>query len=92
MITGQGPAGVPISINSVTTMGNELAAGVIGADNRFAISVPPLEPNVRIGIAIGDLAGTRFSAEEFNADDYKGDEALVVPMVGYFLDTAMVLP
>jgi hypothetical protein len=92
VVTGRGPAGVPITIVGVTTMGNDLGSGVIGADNHFAIQVAPLTPNVRIGIAIGDLTGTNFRADEFDANAYKGAEALMVPLVGYFLDTTMVLP
>ncbi len=91
-VTGRGPAGVPITIVSVTTMGNELGSGVIGADGRFSIPVAPLSSSVRIGISIGDLTGTKFEGKDFNADVYKGDGALMVPLVGYFLDTAMVQP
>jgi hypothetical protein len=54
--------------------------------------VAPLESSVRIGVAIGDLTGTSYTAEEFDAEAYKGPEALMVPMVGYFLDTTMVQP
>lgn len=92
MVTGGGPAGIPISIESVTTMGEVLGIGTIGSDNRFAITVSPLTANVRIGIALGDLSGTNHTNEEFNADAYKGDDALVMPMVGYYLDTALVQP
>lgn len=73
-------------------MGDVLGIGTIGSDNRFAITVPPLTASVRIGIALGDLRGTNRTDEEFNADAYKGDDALLVPMVGYYLDTALVQP
>lgn len=92
IVTGSGPAGVPISIVSVTTMGDELGIGVIGPDSRFSIAVAPLADNVRIGVGLGDLSGTDFTADEFNADVYKGSEALLVPLVGYFQDTARVQP
>lgn len=73
-------------------MGDLLGTGTIGPDNRFAITVAPLTANIRIGIALGDLGGTGRTYEEFNADAYKGDEALMVPMTGYYLDTALVQP
>ena len=92
VVTGQGPAGVPISIVNVTDMGSELGVGVIGADSRFSITVQPLLGSTRIGLGLGDLGGTNLNAEDFNADAYKGSEALVVPMVGYFQDTALVQP
>ena len=91
-VTGRGPAGIPISLGNLTMGGEELGAGVIGADNRFAITVPALPANVRIGIALGDLSGSGHSPDEFDADSYKGVDALMVPMVGYYLDTALIQP
>jgi hypothetical protein len=92
MITGRGPAGIPISLGNLTMSGEELGAGVIGSDNRFAITVPPLSSNIRVGIALGDLGRTGRAPEEFDTDSYKGDGALMVPLVGYYLDTALVQP
>jgi hypothetical protein len=91
-VTGRGLAGIPISIDNLTLGGNELGAGIVGKDNRFSIEVPPLADNVRIGIAVGDVSSTGHSLEEFNADAYKGDEPLMVPMIGFYLDTALVQP
>jgi hypothetical protein len=92
VVTGQGPAGVPISIVNVTNMGSELGVGVIGPDGRFSVAVDPLPGSTRIGLGLGDLQGTDLKAEDFNADIYKGSEALVVPMVGYYQDTVLVRP
>jgi hypothetical protein len=91
-VTGRGLAGIPISIDNLTLGGNELGAGIVGNDNRFSIKVPPLADNVRIGVAIGDVSSTGHSLEEFDADAYKGDEPLMVPMIGFYLDTALAQP
>ncbi len=92
VVKGSGPAGIPIAIINVTDMGAELGAGVIDPNNRFAIAVSPLPVNVRIGLTLGDLTGTSYTYEQFNEEAYKGEEALLVPLVGYFQDTALVQP
>lgn len=90
LVKGSGPAGIPVVIVNVTMLGDELGGGVIGADNRFAISVPPLPSSIRIGLTVDDLTGTNYTIEEFYGDEYKGEGALMVPMVGYFQDTVLV--
>ena len=92
VVKGNGPAGIPIVIVSVTTMGNQLGSGVIGPDSQFAISVQPLTANIRIGLKLGDLEGTGRTYEEFFAPEYLGDEAQALPLVDNFLDTALVKP
>ncbi len=92
VVRGSGPTGIPIVIMNVTMMGTILGGDDVGPDNRFEVEVPPLEPNIRIGLAIGDLTGTSHTWEEFQSEWYKGKEALLVPLVGYFQDTALVQP
>jgi len=89
LVKGNGPAGVSIVIFNVT-FGMPIGTGVIDADNRFAVSVPPLEPNIRIGVGVDAPDGQDFTPEEFYSDKYKGEGALLVPFIGYFQDTVMV--
>jgi len=89
-VTGTGPAGVPISLQDVTFMGTVLAQTVIGSDDTFMFQVTALEKNHRIGIALGDLTGTRWKPEDFNNAAYQGEEPMLVPQVGFFYDTALV--
>lgn len=92
VVTGSGPAGIPIVIVSTTTMGDELGSGVIGSDGKFSVSVIPLQPNVRIGLALGDLSGTSYDSSLFDRNEFHGQEALLVPLVGFFHDTTLVEP
>lgn len=89
-VTGTGPEGVPIMIVDVTFMGEPLGQGVIGSNGVFAIKVPVLEKNHRIGIMLGNLTGTPWKMEDFYAPEYRGDEAVQMPMVGFVYDSAMV--
>jgi hypothetical protein len=90
-ITGKGTPGVPVIIYDVTFMGEVLGQGTIQSDGTFKILVPTLEKGHRIGLGIADLAGTKWKAEDFQNPGYNGDEARLIPMVGFFFDTAMVL-
>jgi hypothetical protein len=90
VITGGGPPGVPIILFDVTAMGVALGQTTIGEDGRFEFTVDPLESAHRIGVALGELAGTGYTAEELQETIYFGDESLSVPLVGFFYDTAMV--
>jgi hypothetical protein len=84
-VSGVGPAGLPISIMNVTMMGEMLGSGVVGADGKFTISTVPLPANTRIGVYV-DLAAIGLT----DADVQAGSGAMNVPLVGYFVDTAMV--
>jgi len=92
VVKGKGPAGIPIVIANVTTMGNELGAGVIGPDNRFAITVQPLVANTRIGVKPGNLEGTGHTYEEFFTPEYQGEGAQNIPLVDNYLDTVLAGP
>ena len=89
-VTGTGPAGVPIRLADVTFVGEFIAAGQIEEDGTFEIILSkPLETSHRVGLTI-DLAGTPWTVEDFQAPEFNGDEALMVPQVGFYYDTAMV--
>lgn len=92
-VRGSGPPGVPIVITNITLMGEPLVYGKIGADGRFDLELPdPLQENYRIGIALGDLAGTPWTKEDFRNPLFYGDEAQTVPKVGFFYDSSLVIP
>lgn len=86
VVTGKGPAGVPIVIVDVTRMGRELGSGVIGPDGRFSIQVSPLPAGHRIGIMLGDVSGTDINPTDF----ITSEEYVDIPLVGILFDTAMV--
>lgn len=90
-VSGSGPAGVPIFILDITFAGEPLAQGVIGRDGSFSFPVNELEKGHRLGIALGDLAGSGYTEEELLVPGYFGDTALTVPTIGFFLDTALVV-
>ncbi len=89
-VTGSGTPGVPLILYNVTFMGEVFGQATVDESGRFAFNVPPLEENVRVGIGLDDLTGTRWSADYFLATGFRGSEALSLPNVGYFLDTAQV--
>jgi hypothetical protein len=92
VVRGSGPAGVPVLLVDVTFMGQSLAQTVIGADGTFEVSLNPLEKNHRIGIMVGDLAGTAWSDASFQDPGYNGTQAMQVPQVGFLFDTVFVEP
>jgi hypothetical protein len=91
-VTGNAPAGIVVSIQNITTMGDELGSGVVGPDNRFTVTVVPLEANVRLGLFVKDVGSSGKNPDDFNNDAYKGPNPLMVPSVGYYQDTASVTP
>lgn len=86
MVTGAGPANVPIKVVDITRMGRELGTGVIGSDGNFAIEVSPLIQGDRIGIMLGDVTGTDIDPADYS----KGESYSDIPMIGVVFDTAMV--
>jgi len=90
-VSGTGTAGVPVSLQDVTFMGTLLAQTVIRPDGTFVFQLAaPLEAKHRLGIMVDNLAGTKFKPEDFYAPDYFGDEAMQLPQIGFYYDTAMV--
>lgn len=83
-IHGVGPAGLPIVIKNITLMGEQIGAGIIGADGTFSIPVT-LQSNIRIGLS-ADIEAFGLTAKDIQP----GDDAMTVPLVGYFYDTARV--
>ena len=92
VVRGSGPAGVPVLLVDVTFMGQNLAQTVIGPDGTFEVTLNPLETNHRIGLMLGELAGTAWSDASFQDPGYNGTQAMQVPQVGFLFDTAFVEP
>jgi len=90
LVTGTGPAGVPILLQDVTFMGAQMSSTVIGQDGKFAFQVAPLSKNHRIGICLADLSGTSWKPEDFSSQAYSGEEPMQVPQAGYYYDTTLV--
>lgn len=89
-IRGTGPVGVPIMIVDITFMGSVMGKGRVNREGTFAITVPEIEKNRRIGLALGDLSGTEWLEEDFYLEGYNCNEPMQVPHVGFFYDTVMV--
>jgi len=90
VLRGSGPANVPIVIADLFLMGEVIGSGVIGADGRFEITVPPLEKGHWIGIALDNLSGTEFAYEDFYPQGFRGVGAEQIPQVGFAYDSDYV--
>jgi hypothetical protein len=73
-------------------MGQTLAQTVIGPDGTFEVTLNALEKNHRLGIMLGELAGTPWSEATFQDPSYNGPQAMQVPQVGFLFDTVFVEP
>jgi hypothetical protein len=78
MVTGSGPAGLPIRLYDVGITGEELGSVVIGQQGTFSIQLlSPLRSGQRVGLALGDLQGTTFKRQDFT------NQALIdLPIIG----------
>lgn len=86
-VTGTGPAGVPIKLVDVTTMGEELALTTIDENGNFSFSLDkPLTSGHAVGLMIGDLSNTDFNYDEFTYSD----EYIDKPMIGTLFYIAVV--
>lgn len=87
-ITGSGPANVPIRLVNVTRSAEEIGRTVIGADGKFSLAVSNLPAGERVGIMIGDLAGTGFDRINFLSGPGYED----IPQMGIFFAQASIEP
>jgi hypothetical protein len=90
IVTGTGPAAVPILLQDVTFAGAPLGETVIGMDGTFTFQVAPLGARHRIGVTLGNLETTNFSSESFTNPSYQGDEAMLLPQISFYYDTTLV--
>lgn len=86
-VTGTGPAGVPIKLVDITTMGEELALTTVDENGNFSFSLDkPLTSGHAVGLMIGDLSDTDFNYDEFTYSD----EYIDKPMIGTLFYIAVV--
>lgn len=90
IVLGTGPSGVRVILYDITLMGKILGEATINNHGNFSISVDPLPEGHRIGINI-DFRSDNWSPEDFQNPAYNGDEALQVPLLGFFYDTALII-
>lgn len=84
VIRGVGPAGVEISVMNVTFMGELVATTTIDDDGRFEVTVPALEPGIRLGLT-ADIQGS-----DLEQRIVPGEGAVSMPQVGYFYDSVVI--
>lgn len=66
VVTGTGPANLPIRVIDLSQAGDQIGGGLIEQTGRFNIAVSsPVIGGNRIGIQIGDLTSTPFRYEDF---------------------------
>jgi len=65
-VTGSGMAGVPLKLVDMTSNGDTLATTTIGGDGSFTFDVGgKLTAGNRIGLVLGETAGTKFDRNDF---------------------------
>lgn len=86
-IAGTGGANVPIRIISISDAGEVVASGQVGADGKFSFSPNiQLTKGTRLGIILGEVAGTGFKTEDF----IRGPNYSDLPYVGIVFAQTLV--
>lgn len=86
-VAGTGGPNVPIRIVSISDAGDVVASGQVGADGKFSFS-----PNIqlikgtRLGIILGEVAGTNFKQEDF----MRGPNYSDLPYIGTVFASTLV--
>ncbi|MBG0786387.1 MAG: hypothetical protein H0S79_14920 [Anaerolineaceae bacterium] len=87
VVTGTGPAGVPIILIDATEVGELLGTTVINEDGTFQFDLANgLIEQHQIGIQLGDLTGTDLNANDF----VYNDNYYVRPLIGIMFDMVLV--
>jgi hypothetical protein len=87
VVTGTGPADVPINLIDVSEVGFLLGETVIAEDGTFSFSLTePLKTGHLIGIQLGDIEGTDLNEEDFLYSDTYYER----PLVGILFDLVVV--
>ena len=90
-ITGSGVPGIQFVIEDVTFAGRFIAAGQFDESGRFDIQLSaPLEARHRIGLIL-NLADTSYTEVDFSHPGFMGEGSMVIPQLGFYHDTFMVL-
>jgi len=87
IVTGSGPAGVPINLVDVSELGVVLAETVIKSDGTFTFNLEmSLPAKHMVGLMLGDLTGTNLDPNDY----IHNDTYYVRPMIGILFDIAPV--
>lgn len=87
VVSGTGPANVPLKLVDVSQVGEILAETVIEEDGTFTFDLDePLTARHLIGLQLGDLSGT----DLIEADFLYSDTYYVRPLVGILFDMVTV--
>lgn len=86
-ITGSGPAYVPIMVVDVTAGNLILGIGRIGEDGKFSLPASGLTAGNQVGIVLGVLDGTPWTAAMFT-QAFFGDEPVTGQTI--YFDTAVI--
>ena len=88
VVTGTGPANVPIILIDVTEMGTILSQTTIDKDGNFRFNLEQeLIANNAIGLQIGDLSGTNLNPEDYMYSEDYFDR----PLIGIVFDIVPVI-
>ena len=87
IVTGIGPANVPIKLVDVSEVGLNISETVIGTDGVFEFTLEePLESGHTIGLQLGDIENTEFSEGDFIYSDTYYER----PLIGILFDLIVV--
>ena len=87
LVTGTGPAGVPIRLVSVSEVGLTLGETIIEQDGKFTFTLnEPLKSGHTIGIQLGDIAGTDLDPNDFLYSETYYER----PLVGILFDLVVI--
>lgn len=87
IVTGSGPAEVPLRLVSVSEVGRMIAETVIDEDGVFTFTLDePLEAGLTIGLMLGDLSGTDLNESDF----LYSDTYYARPLIGILFDMVVV--
>jgi len=92
-VRGKGPYDIPIVIVDVTMTAEPLGSGVIAPDGTFAIGVPSLTANHRIGIVVGVFEETPVpSPDDYvkSFEPFRGEGYMNLPYIGVIFASALV--
>ena len=84
-VSGDGPGGLPLRVVDMSLAGEPLGEGVVAQDGTFLILLgSPVAGGNRVGILLGDLAGSKYSQSDFAVRD--------VPLIGAVVASQLVKP
>ena len=89
VVRGTGGPGVPLRVVNVTQYASELGQGKVGPDGEYEIELSQgLRAGERMGLMLGDLAGTNLQADDFGHGPGYRD----VPLIGVVFTSTLVVP